>query len=67
MLSLRGEGGSDTPFLLTVGYVSPHCPFVAPPEDFELYRAAMRGTRSFPKVERELLALVVSGLNGCRY
>lgn len=28
----------DAPFMLTVGYVSPHCPFVAPPDDFEYYR-----------------------------
>ena len=34
---------------------------------FELYRAVMRGTRTLPKVEREMIALVVSGLNGCRY
>jgi alkylhydroperoxidase family enzyme len=33
----------------------------------ELYTAVMRGTPSFPKVEREMIALVVSGLNGCHY
>ena len=32
-----------------------------------LYGAVMRGTPSLRKVERELLALVVSGLNGCHY
>lgn len=32
-----------------------------------VYRAAMRGTRGLPKVEREMIAVVVSGLNGCRY
>jgi len=32
-----------------------------------VYRAAMRGTAGLPEVERELIALVVSGLNGCRY
>jgi choline-sulfatase len=36
-LQRRGQDRQD-PFLLTVGYVSPHCPFVAPPEDFERYR-----------------------------
>lgn len=30
--------GGDTPFMVTVGYVAPHCPFVAPPDDFEYYR-----------------------------
>ena len=37
-LGQRGRSGQDDPFLLTVGYVSPHCPFVAPPEDFDTYR-----------------------------
>lgn len=32
-----------------------------------LYQAVMRGTRTLPKVDRELIALVVSGLNGCHY
>ncbi|TDJ68788.1 MAG: hypothetical protein E2O39_12675 [Planctomycetota bacterium] len=32
-----------------------------------LYGAVMRGTRSLRKVERELIAFVVSGLNACRY
>jgi choline-sulfatase len=36
-LQRRGQD-QQNPFLLTVGYVSPHCPFVAPPEDFERYR-----------------------------
>jgi len=34
---------------------------------FELYRAVMRGTPSLRAVDRELVALVVSGLNGCHY
>ncbi len=34
---------------------------------FELYRAVMRSTPSLPKLERELIALVVSRLNGCHY
>ncbi len=32
-----------------------------------VYRSAMTGTRGLPKVERELIALVVSSVNGCRY
>jgi len=34
---------------------------------YELYRAVMRGTPGLPAVDRELIALVVSRLNGCRY
>ena len=34
---------------------------------FELYRAVMRGTRSLPKAEREMIAIVVSKENGCHY
>jgi alkylhydroperoxidase family enzyme len=33
----------------------------------ELYRAVMRGTRTLRKVERELIALLVSRLNRCHY
>ena len=36
-LHQREQASDDKPFLLTVGYASPHCPFVAPPEDFEQY------------------------------
>ena len=32
-----------------------------------LYRSAMAGTATLRKVERELIALVVSRLNGCHY
>ena len=32
-----------------------------------LYTAVMRGTRSLRKVDRELVALVVSDHNGCHY
>ena len=32
-----------------------------------LYRQAMRPTPSLPRVERELLAVVVSGINDCHY
>ena len=34
---LRGRRGGAGPFLLVVGFVLPHCPFVAPPEDFEAF------------------------------
>ncbi len=37
-LQQRGKSGLVNPFLLTVGYVSPHCPFVAPPGDFETHQ-----------------------------
>jgi alkylhydroperoxidase family enzyme len=33
----------------------------------ELYRAVMRGSAGLPKLDRELIALVVSRLNGCGY
>jgi alkylhydroperoxidase family enzyme len=32
-----------------------------------LYRSAMTGNESLPKVERELIGVVVSGINGCHY
>ena len=32
-----------------------------------LYRASMRGTPGLPTVDRELIAYVVSDLNGCVY
>jgi alkylhydroperoxidase family enzyme len=32
-----------------------------------LYRSAMEGTPGLPKVDREMIALVVSGINGCHY
>ncbi len=34
---------------------------------FDLYRAVMASTATLLKVEREIIALVVSGLNGCHY
>ena len=34
---------------------------------FALYRAVMRGTKTLRKVERELIALVVSRINDCHY
>ncbi len=36
-LQQRGKAGAAAPFLLVVGLVAPHCPFVAPPEDFAYY------------------------------
>jgi len=32
-----------------------------------VYRAAMRGTASLPKADREMVAVVVSKANGCHY
>lgn len=32
-----------------------------------LYRQAMRSTRSLRKLDREMVAVVVSGLNDCHY
>lgn len=32
-----------------------------------LYRQAMKGTATLPKVDREMIALVVSALNQCHY
>jgi alkylhydroperoxidase family enzyme len=34
---------------------------------FRLYAASMTGTRSLPKVDREMIALVVSRINECHY
>jgi alkylhydroperoxidase family enzyme len=34
---------------------------------FVLYRAVMRETRTLPKADREMIALVVSRINGCHY
>ena len=34
---------------------------------WKLYRAAMRGTKGLRGVEREMIAVVVSRLNGCHY
>ena len=34
---------------------------------WSLYRAVMRGTASLGKLEREMIALVVSRSNGCHY
>jgi alkylhydroperoxidase family enzyme len=34
---------------------------------FDLYRAVMRGSASLRKVDRELMAMVLSQQNGCHY
>lgn len=34
---------------------------------FELYRTVMASTRGLRKTEREMIALLVSSLNGCDY
>lgn len=45
--------GSDRPFLLTVGYAAPHCPFVAPPEDFAYYADRIT-TADLPELDPHL-------------
>ena len=52
-LQTRGRQQDPTPFLLTVGYVSPHCPFVASPEDFAYY-ADLIGQNDLPARGPEL-------------
>lgn len=32
-----------------------------------LYRSAMQGTETLPKVDREMIAVVVSAINACHY
>ena len=32
-----------------------------------LYRSAMQGTKGLPKVDREMIAVVVSSINACHY
>jgi alkylhydroperoxidase family enzyme len=34
---------------------------------WDLYREVMNGTPTLPKVDREMIALVVSVINGCHY
>lgn len=34
---------------------------------WKLYAAVMEGTDSLPRVEREMVAIVVSGINACHY
>ena len=34
---------------------------------WNLYMAAMKGTKTLRKVDREMIALVVSGINRCHY
>jgi len=34
---------------------------------FELYRTAMRSTKTLPRVDREMIAVVVSVANECHY
>ena len=33
----------------------------------QLYQHAMKNTKALPKVDREMIALVVSKINGCNY
>jgi len=52
-LARRGQDDGEKPFLLTVGYVTPHCPFVAPPDDFEFYRRKI-SVADLPKSDKKL-------------
>lgn len=38
----RAASGDPSPFLLTVGFLTPHCPFVAPPDDFACYASRVK-------------------------
>jgi len=42
---LAARGRADGPFCLMVGFLLPHCPFVANPEDFDLYRGRVDSPR----------------------
>lgn len=52
-LQQRGTTESSDPFLLTVGYVCPHCPFVSSPEDFAYYRDRI-STEDLPAPDEHL-------------
>lgn len=49
----RRREHDDQPFMLTVGYVSPHCPFVSPPEDFAHY-ASLINPEDLPSPDTEI-------------
>jgi choline-sulfatase len=49
----RGQNPGAKPFMMVVGYVTPHCPFVAPSEDFERY-AKLIGYDDLPAAENNL-------------
>ena len=48
------EDAATKPFLLTVGFISPHCPFIAPREDYELYRDLI-GDSDLPDADIDML------------
>ena len=58
-LKQRAASAANDPFLLVVGYAAPHCPFVAPPEDFARY-ADRISIRDLPKPDPNLHPLNVS-------
>lgn len=45
-------GGDATPFLLSVGYLLPHCPFVARRDDFERFEGRV-GPAALPRSKNE--------------
>jgi len=42
----------EQPFLLVAGYAAPHCPFVAPPEDFDYFASRIHVRDLPPREER---------------
>jgi len=52
-LEQRGRSAGEKPFLLTVGYLAPHCPFIPPPEDFEAFRKSI-ATSDLPRRDEHL-------------
>lgn len=56
--------GHDAPFLLVVGLAMPHCPFVAPPEDFNYY-AARISPRDLPDPQANLHPVMAAHQNRC--
>jgi len=40
--ALGSNKSTQPPFMMVVGFASPHCPFVAPPDDFYLYNDKIR-------------------------
>lgn len=53
-LERRGEQACDRPFMMTVGFVEPHAPFVAYPDDFYLYNDQI-GVGDLPQPHPEAL------------
>ena len=50
---MESERASERPFLLTVGFITPHCPFVCPPDDFAFYKERV-SPGDLPQFEEDL-------------